>query len=180
MGSALRRALLLSASAAYFLRVVVTIFVFMKRRMGWGEVSVVALGIGVPQLCFAFLGGRQTAPVGLIEGLGIFLYAVGSCLNTGAEYQRHLWKKQTEHQGQLYTGGLFRYAMHINYFGDVVLFSGWALLTARWILFAVPVFMLLGFAFLHIPTLDRYLAERYGQAFQGYLARTKKLIPYFY
>src|SRR5689334_3798759 len=36
IGSTLRRALLLGASAVYFLRIVVTTFVFLKRRMGWG------------------------------------------------------------------------------------------------------------------------------------------------
>jgi protein-S-isoprenylcysteine O-methyltransferase Ste14 len=34
--------------------------------------------------------------------------------------------------------------------------------------------------FLNVPALDRYLAERYGEEFQAYAARTKKLIPFVY
>lgn len=180
IGSTLRRALLLGASAVYFLRIGITTFVFLRRRMGWGEMGVIAVGIGGLHLGFAFLGGRQVAPVDVVEGLGVLLYIGGSWINSGAELQRHLWKQQPQHKGRLYTEGLFRYAVHINYFGDVVLFTGWALLTRCWILLVVPVLMLWGFVLLHIPTLDRYLAERYGQAFQGYRARTKKLVPFLY
>ena len=76
--------------------------------------------------------------------------------------------------------GLFRNAMHINYFGDLVLFAGWVLLTRRWVLLVVPGLMLLGFMFFNMPALDRYLAERYGEAFRADVARTKKLIPFLY
>ena len=180
LASPLRRALLLGAAAIYFLRVLVTLFVFLKRRMGWAEVGTVAAWIGVLHFCFAFFGGRQTAPVGLIEVVGVFLYLGGSCLNSGAEYQRHVWKQQPQHQGQLYTEGLFRYAMHINYFGDLVLFTGWVLLAARAVLLFIPVVMLWGFVILNIPALDHYLAERYGEVFRMYAARTKKLVPFVY
>lgn len=180
LASPLRRALLLGAAAIYFLRVLVTLFVFLKRRMGWAEVGTVAAWIGALHMCFAFFGGRQTAPVGLIELVGVLLYLGGSYLNSGSEHQRHVWKQQPQHQGQLYTEGLFRYAIHINYFGDLVLFTGWVLLTARAVLLLVPVVMLWGFVILNIPALDHYLAERYGEAFGMYAARTKKLVPFVY
>ncbi len=70
--------------------------------------------------------------------------------------------------------------MHINYFGDLVLFTGWALLTARAVLLFIPVVMLWGFVVLNIPALDHYLAERHGETFQMYAARTKKLVPFVY
>jgi protein-S-isoprenylcysteine O-methyltransferase Ste14 len=180
VGPPLRRALLFGAAAAYFLRTLLTTFVFLKRRLGWPEAVAIGIWVGALQLLFAFLGGRQTEPVGIGEGVGALLYLAGSYLNTGSEYQRHVWKRQPQHQGQLYSGGLFRHAMHINYFGDLLLFTGWVLLTRRWVLLVVPVLMLLGFVFLNIPALDRYLAERYGADFRAYAARTKKLIPFLY
>ncbi len=70
--------------------------------------------------------------------------------------------------------------MHINYFGDLVLFTGWVLLAARSVLLFVPVLMLCGLVFLNIPVLDQYLAERYGEALQMYAAYTKKLVPFVY
>ena len=180
IGSELRRALLLAAAAIYFVRTLVTTFVFLRRRMGWREIGGIALFVGVLDLLFAWCGGRQTAPVGLATLVGALLYVCGSFLNTGSEFQRHVWKSEPEHQGQLYTGGLFRYAMHINYFGDTVLFTGWALLTGYPLLLIVPLFMLCGFVFVNIPALDQYLAERYGTAFLAYAARTRKFIPFVY
>jgi steroid 5-alpha reductase family enzyme len=180
LGPPVRRAFLLGASAVYFLRTLLTTFVFLKRRMGWAEVGAIAAQVAVFQLLAAFLGGRRTEPVGIGDGVGLLLYLAGSSLNTGSEYQRHVWKRQPQHQGKLYTQGLFRYAVHINYFGDLVLFTGWVLLTRCWVLLAVPALMLLGFVFLNVPALDRYLAERYGEEFQAYAARTKKLIPFVY
>ena len=40
------------------------------------------------------------------------------------------------------------------------------------------VLMLLMFMFVHIPPLDQYLAERYGEEFEAYRARTRRLIPF--
>lgn len=141
-------------------RSLVTIFVFLKRRMGWAEGATVAVWIGALHFLFAFLGGRQTAPVGLVEVVGILLYQGGSSLNSGSEYQGHVWKQQPQHREQLFTEGLFRYAMHINYFGDLVLFAGWVLLAGRPVLLVVPILMLFGFVFLNIPALDHHLAAR--------------------
>jgi steroid 5-alpha reductase family enzyme len=180
LASPLRRGLLLGAAGVYFLRTLATTFVFLKRRMGWAEISTIAVWIGVLHLVFAFLGGRQSAAVGLVEIGAVLLYLSGSYLNSGSEWQRHLWKQQPEHQGQLYVQGLFRYAMHINYFGDVVLFAGWALLTGYLLLLVVPLLMLFGFVFVNIPALDHYLGERYGESFKTYAAQTRKLIPFLY
>jgi len=68
--------------------------------------------------------------------------------------------------------------VHINYFDDLVLFSGWVLLTRHWALLVVPRLMLLGFVFFNIPALDRYSAECDGEAFRTDAARTKKPIPF--
>jgi steroid 5-alpha reductase family enzyme len=175
-----RHALLLGAAAVYFLRTLVTAFLFLKRRMGWAEVGFVAAWVTTLQLLYAFLGGRQAAPVGLLEAVGVGLYLAGSCLNTGSEYQRLAWKRQPRHEGRLYSGGLFRYAMHVNYLGDLVLFTGWVFLARNWWLLGVPLLMLLLFVFVNIPALDRHLAGRYGEDFKEYAARTWRLIPFVY
>jgi protein-S-isoprenylcysteine O-methyltransferase Ste14 len=50
--------------------------------------------------------------------------------------------------------------MHINYFGDTVLFTGWCLLTATW--------------------WTPYLEERYGDELIEYAKKTKKFMPFIY
>lgn len=176
----LRRVLLVSLSAIYLLRFIATTFVMLKRSMEWSEAATVGVWVVIIHGTMAYLGGTNTASVGVLAWLGVALYFIGSYLNTGSEYQRKLWKKDPAHNGKLYTEGLFKYSMHINYFGDVVLFTGFALVTGSPWAFIIPAIMGCMFAFLNIPMLDKYLAERYGDAFEQYSKKTAKLVPFVY
>ncbi|MFG2346885.1 methyltransferase family protein [Streptomyces phaeochromogenes] len=176
----LRRGILFTLSAIYLLRFVATTFVMLKRSMEWSEAATVGVWVVVIHGTMAYLGGTNTASVGALAWVGVVLYIAGSYLNTASEYRRKLWKRVPEHKGRLYTEGLFKYSMHINYFGDVVLFTGFALVTGSPWALAIPVIMACMFSFLNIPTLDKYLAERYGTAFEEYSRRTAKLVPFIY
>ncbi|MGB6032940.1 MAG: DUF1295 domain-containing protein, partial [Bacteroidota bacterium] len=111
---------------------------------------------------------------------GALLYLTGSYLGTGSEYSRHLWKARPENRGHFYTEGLFQYSRHINYFGDLLLFGGFAVLTHHLWAGIVPLIMGLNFVLILIPAQDAYLASRYGTEFDNYARRTKKLIPLVY
>jgi protein-S-isoprenylcysteine O-methyltransferase Ste14 len=175
-----RRWLLLVCIVVYFLRVNLTTFYLLKRRMGWGEAVLVGVWVLGIHTVFAYFGGTNPRQPGSIEAAALALYVVGSYLNTASEWQRKSWKEQPANKGQLYTQGLFRYAMHINYFGDELLFTGYALLTGvRWMLI-IPVFMLAGFVFFNIPDLDKHLRRHYGAAFEEYAKRTRKFVPFVY
>lgn len=177
---ALRRALLVTLSAIYLLRFVATNFVMLKRSMDWNEAATIGVWVLVIHGTMAYLGGTNPDSVGVLTWAGAVLYLVGSYLNTGSEYQRKLWKRNPENKGKLYTEGLFKYSMHINYFGDAVLFSGFALVTGTLWAFVIPAIMVCMFVFLNIPMLDKYLAERYGDAFREYSGRTAKFVPFVY
>lgn len=172
-----RALVLLGAAALYFVRHLVTLFVLLKRKVAWGESMGLAAFIAAFELGFVYLGGRSGSALGVWDALPVALVLVGSVLNTGSELQRMVWKKNPAHRGHLYTEGMFGWSQHINYFGDTVLFTGWALLTASPWALLVPLMMTLGFIFHHIPSLDAYLAERYGEAFEAYAARTPSLVP---
>jgi protein-S-isoprenylcysteine O-methyltransferase Ste14 len=175
-----RRWLLLACAAVYFLRVNVTAFHLLKRKMGWGEATLVGVWVlGIHSL-FAYFGGTNPREVGPAAAGALALYVAGSYLNTASEWQRKSWKDRPENKGRLYTVGLFRYAMHINYFGDELLFTGYALLTGVAWMLIVPALMLAGFVFFNIPDLDKHLREHYGAAFEDYARRTFKFVPYVY
>jgi protein-S-isoprenylcysteine O-methyltransferase Ste14 len=180
LASNLRRGLLAAAAVLYFLRTLITLFVFSKRRMPWSEVITIALWIAVIDMLYAYFGGRNEDSFALAGIVGAILLLTGSTVNTGSELQRHLWKKNPENTGHLYTGGMFRYSRHINYFGDEVLFTGWMLIVGRAGLLFIPVVMALLFIFVNIPVLDRYLEERYGEEYISYAKRVKRFIPYIY
>ena len=175
-----RRAALLACAWVYFARVLATSFVFMKRGVDWTEAFQVGPFLLIIQVALAWLGARASAPWGPVDTLAVVLYVVGSFLNTGSELQRKAWKARPENKGHLYTGGLFGLSRHVNYFGDVVLFSGFALLTRSPWAALVPALMAAMFVFLHIPILDRYLRERYGEEYVDWTKRSKKLVPFVY
>jgi steroid 5-alpha reductase family enzyme len=180
MASDLRRGVLAGAALLYFIRTLFTIFVFVRRRMPWSEVTMIAIWILIFDVLIAYFGGRNDERFGASGFIGSVLVVFGSFLNTGSEWQRHLWKRRLVNRGHLLTQGFFQYSRHINYFGDVILFVGWTAISGQTMLLAIPSLMLLGFIFFNLPSQDRYLAERYGEEYHSYAKRTAKLIPYLY
>ena len=179
-GNSIRRFLLGVALSIYFIRLLFTQFVFLKRAIGWSEAATVAIWVACIYLLLSLAGGTNSSPIGPADALGIAFFLWGSWMNSWAEYTRHLWKGKPENRGRLYTQGLFRLCRHPNYLGDLLSFSGLALIAGRWIAGIIPAIMLLGFVFANIPMLDAHLAERYGEEFEVYARRTRKLIPFVY
>ncbi len=179
-GNELRQIILFICLVIYAMRTLVALFVFLKRRMSWGEGLLVSTVMSAVILAFAYYGGNQKEGPGVIDGIGIALYLCGSFLHSCSEYQRYKWKQRAENKGHLFTGGLFKYSMHMNYFGDVLLFSGLVLITRVLLMLVIPLFMALNFIMILIPTLDAYLAQKYPAEFNTYASKTKRLIPFVY
>jgi len=109
--------------------------------------------------------------------IGTVLCFLGMLITAVAEIQRMNFKNNPENKGKIMTTGLWYYAMHINYTGEFICYSGWALLTLHWYNAWLPVFMLVMFVEHHIPGLHEYLATRYGRDFEEYKSKTKKMFP---
>jgi steroid 5-alpha reductase family enzyme len=179
-GDDARRMCLAVMLTAYFVRLLLTQFVFLKRAVGWREVLMIAPWVLCIYLLLAMAGGTNAAPFSVVAGVGAVLFLGGSWMNSYAEYARNVWKRQPENREHLYTLGLFRYSRHPNYLGDLISFSGLCLVSGRWITIVIPSIMLAGFLFSNIPMLDSHLHDHYGAAFDEYAARTSKLIPFVY
>lgn len=175
-----RQVILLACAVIYVIRAAVTLFVFVKRKIPWWEAAWGGGLIGFVLFAFLFHGLLTPQPLGIVDAVGALLYLTGSYLGTGSEYSRHVWKGHPRNRGHLYTEGLFRYSRHINYFGDLLIFGGFAVLTQELWTGIVPLAMTLSFVLLLIPAHDAYLASRYGVEFDEYARRTKKLIPLIY
>ncbi len=176
--------LLVAFTAVYFLRHLLTLFYLIIRKITWAEALGLVVFLFVIEIGFLLLGGGilrgHPVPFGLLDGVGTGLFLLGSYLNSFSEIQRKWWKQDRANKGHCYTGGLFRYSMHINYFGDTVLFTGWAMVTHSAIAYLLPLLITLLFIYMHIPGLDAYLEERYGDEFRAYAKSTRKLIPFVY
>ncbi|MBW2203141.1 MAG: DUF1295 domain-containing protein [Deltaproteobacteria bacterium] len=118
--------------------------------------------------------------MGLIDILGVLLFLTGSYINTVADYQRFAWRKEIKNKGRLYTKGLFKYAMHINYFGDGISYVGLALITLEPVCLYVSIGIIVNFIVLQIPMLDKHLSKKYGDEFNEYAKHIKKLVPFVY
>lgn len=175
-----RRLCLAVMLTIYFVRLLFTQFVFLTRAFGWKEASMIVPWILCIYLLLAMTGGTNRAPLGVVAGIGVTLFVLGSWMNSYAEYARHAWKTQPDNRGRLYTLGLFRFSRHPNYLGDLISFSGLCVVSGRWFTLVIPAIMLAGFVFSNIPMLDSHLHDHYGKAFDEYAARTSKLIPFVY
>lgn len=179
-----RAKIMAAAAILYFIRHMVTLFLLLQRKVELREGLGLSVFIAIFEIGFLLLGSGlfsdKTTPFGFWDGLGVALLLFGSYLNTASELQRRAWKKLPESKGQCYTEGLFAYSMHINYLGDSILFTGWAILTASLWALAIPALMTYMFIFYHIPSLDKHLADRYGEGFEAYAAKTAKFLPSVY
>jgi protein-S-isoprenylcysteine O-methyltransferase Ste14 len=180
IGDPVRRIIIASCLIIYFVRLQVTVWVFQKRKWTWLETITITVLMSFVLYAFANAGKNNRQVVGIVEIIGILLYLSGSYINTHSEYYRHIWKLEEKNRGRLYTDRLFKYAMHINYFGDIVLFTGFGMITHRFSMLVIPSIMTLNFVFFIIPSLDRYLEKKYGTEFRDYAQKTKKLIPWIY
>ena len=106
--------------------------------------------------------------------VAIILYSTGSFVNTYSELQRKKWKERhpENKKGRCYMEGLFSLSRNINYFGDTVLFAGWAVATGSLWNIWVPIMMGLSFYFYHIPDKEKYLEKRYAKEWPIYKAKT--------
>lgn len=179
-GNLIRRTILLSFGVVYFLRVNLTLFYLLKRKIEWKETGAIIGGLVFYQVGLALSGAAQSALIDPIDYIAIGVFIIGSFLNTGSEFQRKLFKDRPENTGKLYKGGLFILARHINYFGDSVWTIGWALMTRNWFGAIMPIFCTLGFVFASIPMLSKYLEERYKEQYREWASKTKKFIPFVY
>lgn len=173
---------------SYFLRYVYANFVLRKnssmmnamKKNPWLEplfalvmFNIIHVGGAIASVFF-----YNPMPIGNIFGLGV--YISGTLIVLVSEIRRYHWKKAPQHKGKLYTEGLFRYSMHINYFGEWLLISAYAFLAfsgTLWFLIVVA----LDFADLYfgnIPHLDKYLSEKYKEQFEAYKKSTSKFIPF--
>jgi protein-S-isoprenylcysteine O-methyltransferase Ste14 len=179
-GSAPRRLLLALLVVLTYARFTLMITVFLLGGIGWEEAISVQFGFLLYYIAYSFLGGTRPQGLGWLDLLAILLFLAGSTANTVAELLRNRFKRDPANAGKLYSGGLFRYSRHINYFGDVVWVSGWAVLSHNVWSIVIPVMLFCMFAFYNVPLLDKHLAERYGEALEAYRSRTKGLVPFLW
>jgi len=175
-----RHIVLFSFGVILFLRICLGHFYLLKRKFGWDELAGVLFALITYQIGFALLGVSAGEELGLSDALAVIVYLIGSWLNTASELQRKKFKDDPANEGKLYTQGMFRYARHINYFGDILWVAAWAAITRNPWATVIPVLLTAGFVFSFIPSLTKHLRKHYGEQYEEWAGRTKALIPFVY
>lgn len=175
-----RRIIIFAFSVITFFRFAFMMTVLLKRAIPWEESFSVPFAFALYFIGFSLFALPTSKPIDFIDIFGITLFAIGSILNTGGEILRNQWKKNPDNKGKIYTEGLFKYSRHINYFGDMLWVTAYAIITRNWFAVSIPIFLFCLFAFYNAPKLDKYLKEKYGKGYDEYANKTKMLIPFIY
>jgi len=175
-----RRIIIFTFNIIIFFRLAYMMIVLLKRKIPWEESVSVPFAFAIYYVGFSLLVLPTSQVMDGLDYFAIALFLVGCVLNTGGEVLRNNWKKDPGNKGKIYTQGFFKYSRHINYFGDILWVTAYAIITRNWYAASIPIFIFCFFAFYNAPKLDKYLKDKYGKEYEDYAERTKMLIPYIF
>ncbi len=125
----------------------------------------------------------DTAPLGAIAAVGVFLWGVGMYFETVADWQLLRFKSDPKNKGKVLESGLWRYSRHPNYFGEFLLWWGFFVIAAETVsgLWTVVSPLLISFLLLRVsgvPMLDK-LMRNSKPDYRHYVERTSPFFPWF-
>ena len=127
-----------------------------------------------------------SAPLGVLDGVGAAVWLFGFAIEVIADRQKSAFKANPNNEGRFINVGLWSWSLHPNYFGEIVLWTGVALIAYsdldgwRLVTLISPVFVFCLIQFVSgIPLLEARAEERWGddEAYRAYKARTAVLVP---
>ena len=135
---------------------------------------------------FAVITGGVREPLGVVGIVGIAVWLFGITIEIVADRQKSKFKDDPANEGKFINAGLWAWSRHPNYFGEIVLWIGVAIVAVpvlqgwQWATLISPVFV----AFLlikisGIPMLEERADGRWGgqDDYEQYKQKTPVLIP---
>jgi steroid 5-alpha reductase family enzyme len=133
----------------------------------------------------AIITGAGREPLGPVGIVGLTIWAIGMLIEIVADRQKSAFKADPANEGRFIDVGLWAWSRHPNYFGEIVLWTGMALVAVpvlqgwQWATLISPVFV----AFLlikvsGIPLLEQKADARWGgqEDYERYKRRTPVLV----
>jgi len=134
----------------------------------------------------AVITGGTREPLGAVGVAGIIIWLIGILIEIVSDRQKSNFKDNPDNEGKFINVGLWAWSRHPNYFGEIILWAGMAIVAVpvlhgwQWTTLISPVFV----AFLlikvsGIPILEEKADERWGgnDDYEEYKRRTSVLIP---
>ena len=124
--------------------------------------------------------------LGTFALIGALIWVLGFAFEVIADEQKRRFKADPANRGKFIQSGLWSHSRHPNYFGEIVLWIGVAVIALpvlrgwQWVTLISPFFVALLLARISgVPMLEARADERWGgqEDYQAYKARTPVLIP---
>jgi len=134
----------------------------------------------------AIITSANREPIEWVAIIGIVVWVAGFAIEAIADQQKSVFKRDPANAGRFITSGLWAWSRHPNYFGEITLWTGIAIIAVpildgwRWVTLISPVFVFLLLTRVSgIPLLEARGKKRWGdeQAYQAYVRNTPVLIP---
>jgi steroid 5-alpha reductase family enzyme len=128
----------------------------------------------------------EQPPLGPVYIVGAVMWVTGFAFEVIADRQKSRFRADPANAGQFINVGLWARSRHPNYFGEIVLWAGIAIMAipfvsgVQWVVMLSPLFV---YALLTrisgIPTLARRGEQLWGddRAYEAYLRKTPRLFP---
>jgi len=134
----------------------------------------------------AVITSTEREPLGWIGIAGVVAWAAGFAVEVISDRQKSAFKANPDNEGMFISSGLWAWSRHPNYFGEIVLWTGVAIIALpvlsgwRWVMLISPVFVYLLLTKVSgIPMLEKRAEERWGtdERFRKYTESTPVLVP---
>jgi steroid 5-alpha reductase family enzyme len=134
----------------------------------------------------AVITGGIREPLGAVGIAGIAVWAIGFVIEIVADWQKSKFKADPENEGKFVKEGLWAWSRHPNYFGEIVLWTGMAILAVpvlqgwQWATLISPLFVTILLTRISgIPPLEDKADKRWGdeEEYKEYKRKTPVLIP---
>lgn len=134
----------------------------------------------------AIITSTERKEVEWLGYLGIAVWIAGFTIEAVADMQKSRFKRDQANEGRFISTGLWAWSRHPNYFGEITLWTGVAILAIpilsgwQWVVLVSPVFVTVLLTRISgIPMLERRADDRWGgdEDYRAYKAATPVLIP---
>lgn len=134
----------------------------------------------------AIISGGNDLAIGSLGVVGLSLWLLGFICEVVADTQKNAFKRNSDNKGRFINTGLWSWSRHPNYFGEILLWVGmavlaWPILTGwQYVTLISPIFVtLLLLKVSGVPMLAKKGLEKWGDDpdYRAYLTNTSLLIP---
>ena len=133
----------------------------------------------------AIITGGNREPLGIVGYVGIAVWVIGFLIEVTADRQKSAFKADPANAGRFINVGLWAWSRHPNYFGEIVIWIGMAIIALpvlegwQYVTLISPVFVIFLLTRVSgVPMLERSADERWGgqEDYENYKRKTPVLI----